>query len=172
MDAEVAAFHKIKRAVVGALVDEQLPCGQVAGLEISGEQLPLLWLERIAQAVFRRGLDDGVDQPLDVLLGQGGGGGIHRLTKLSVLAPVHKHCLPLLTHRWGSLADAEAGKNDAQQIVRRELARDVAERVLRQAQLFGQQIQRRARLASSCATEASRCCCTTCKACTWRALAM
>lgn len=36
VNAEVAAFHEVQRAVVGALVDEQLPWGQMAGLEIGG----------------------------------------------------------------------------------------------------------------------------------------
>src|SRR3990167_5445635 len=43
------------------------------------------------------------------------------------------------------LSDAEAGKDHAQQIVGRELARDFAQRVLGQAELFSQQIQSRPR---------------------------
>ena len=42
-----------------------------------------------------------------------------------------------------SLPDAEAGEDDTEQIVGRELARDGVEGVLRQAQLLGQQVQRR-----------------------------
>ena len=41
-----------------------------------------------------------------------------------------------------SLPNTKAGKNHPQQIVRRELPRDRIERMLGQAQLFGQQVQR------------------------------
>lgn len=40
------------------------------------------------------------------------------------------------------LADAEARKDDAQQVVGAELAGDLVQRVLREAQLFGQQVER------------------------------
>ena len=40
------------------------------------------------------------------------------------------------------LADTKVGKNHAQQIVRTERAGDLVQGVLRQAQLFGQQVQR------------------------------
>jgi len=47
-----------------------------------------------------------------------------------------------LIHNAASLTDAKARKDGAQQVVGAEGAGDLAQRLLRQAQLLGQQVQR------------------------------